>query len=108
MPLRLKIKAPEQCHSQCSGAFIGDFKYLTHISHIDASIVNSEPVNVGWLRNGCTAVQCKVRSGGVTYGKEGFRFYILYGLKLDKILKWKSVSYKWGEGEGGILADKFC
>ena len=108
MSPRLKIKTPEQCHTQCSGAFIGDFKHFTHISHTDASILNSQPVNVGWLYNGCTAVQCKVRSGGVIYGKEGFILYVLYGLKLDKISKWKSVSYKGGQGEGGILADKFC
>ena len=27
-----------------------------------------------------------VRNGKVIYGKEGFRFYILYDLKIDKIL----------------------
>ena len=48
MPLKLKIKTPEQRHSCCFGAFIVDltcfphglhacFLNFTHISHIDAS-----------------------------------------------------------------------
>ena len=28
------------------------------------------------------AAQCKVKSGGVIYDKEEFRFYILYDLKI--------------------------
>ena len=45
MPLMSKIKTPEQHHSRCSGAFIGDltyftqvFMYISHISNIDASL----------------------------------------------------------------------
>ena len=45
MPLMSKTKTPEQHHSRCSGAFIGDSTYFTHslyisdISHIDASLL---------------------------------------------------------------------
>ena len=45
----------------------------------------------------------KIRRGRVTYGKERFRMYIFYGLKISKTLKWKSLRGKW---RGGILAAK--
>ena len=35
-----------------------------------------------WLKIKWNAVQCKIKSGGVIYGKEGFSFYILYSLKI--------------------------
>ena len=47
----------------------------------------------------------KVRSGRVIYGKEGFRFYILNGLKKPKKFWNGNLSVNKGGGKEGILAD---
>ena len=59
MPLKLKIKTPEQCHSCCSGAFIVDLTHFPHwfscmffISHTYFTyccfIVDSKQVSAVW------------------------------------------------------------
>ena len=52
----------------------------------------------------------KVKQGGVIYGKkEGLSVFTFYMVKkFEKILEWKSLSVKEGEGEEDILGDKFC
>ena len=55
MPLKSKIKTPEQDHSRCFGDFIVDLTYLTHGFHVFFTyliywffIVDSKQVNAGW------------------------------------------------------------
>ena len=50
-------------------------------------------------------MQPKIRYGRVTYGKEGFRFYILYDLKIGQNFEMEICLVR-GEGGGGeILSD---
>ena len=58
----------------------------------------------------CFMVWFKVKQGGVIYGKkEGLSVFTFYMVKkFEKILEWKSLSVKEGEGEEDILGDKFC
>ena len=57
-----------------------------------------------WFKVKWNTAKTEVRNRRVTYGKEGFRFYVLYDLKIDKILKYCSGG-TWREE---ILAEKFC
>ena len=59
-PLNVEMKTPEQFHLSCSEDFIADFQdishigfhacftYFTHISHINASNVDSKEISTGW------------------------------------------------------------
>ena len=50
-------------------------------------------------------MQSKIRYGRVTYGKEWFRFYILYDLKIGQNFEMEICLVR-GEGGGGeILSD---
>ena len=61
--------------------------------------INGSVSQQQWSKIKWNALSCKVKQGGVDYGKEGLSFYILYGQKIDKILKSKSLSVK-GRGKG--------
>ena len=49
-------------------------------------------------------IQNKIRRGRVTYGKERFRMYIFYGLKISQ--NFEMEIFKGKMGRGGILAEK--
>ena len=58
-----------------------------------------------WFKVKWNTAKTEVRNRRVTYDKEAFTFYVLYDLKIDKILKFFCSGGTWREE---ILADKFC